>query len=201
MTAVPRSKLTVAEYLAIERRAEFKSEFYDGEMFAMAGASVEHNRVNKNLAVELGARLKGGPCELFISDLRVRIKRTGLYCYPDLVIVCGEPQYAEEDKDTLVNPRVVFEVLSPSTERYDRTTKFQHYKQLPSVQEYVLVAQDRAWCERFVRQPDGAWAQVAFDGLDAALELTAVPVAVPLADVYARVEFPPPESPPGGVLR
>jgi Uma2 family endonuclease len=201
MTAMPKTKLTVEQYLALERRAKFKSEYYAGEMFAMAGASVEHNRVSKNLAVELGGRLKGGPCELFIGDLRVRVQRTGLYCYPDLMIVCGEPQFADEDKDTLVNPRVVFEVLSPSTERYDRTTKFQHYKQLPSVQEYVLVAQDRAWCERFVRQPDGAWAQVAFDGLDATLELATVPVAVPLADVYAGVTFPPPEPPPGGMMR
>lgn len=201
MSAVPKAKLTVAEYLATERRAAFKSEFYNGEMFAMAGASVEHNRVSENLSIEIGGRLKGGPCQSFSRDLRVRIRRTGLYCYPDLVIVCGEPQYAEEDRDTLVNPRVVFEVLSPSTERYDRTTKFHHYKQLPSVEEYVLVAQDRAWCDRFVRQADGSWAHVEFVGLDATLELKSVPVAVPLADVYARVEFPPPEPPPpGGVM-
>ncbi len=198
MTAVPKAKLTVAEYLAIERRAEFKSEFYDGEMFAMAGASREHNRVTENLSIELGGRLRGGPCQSFSRDLRVRIKRTGLYCYPDLVIVCGEPEYAEEDKDTLVNPRVVFEVLSPSTERYDRTTKFRHYKQLPSVEEYVLVAQDEPWCERFVRQADGSWAQVEFAGLEAVLELKSVPVAVPLADVYARVTFPPAPPPPVG---
>src|SRR5215218_1727533 len=103
MSAVPKTKLTVEQYLAIERRAEFKSEFYDGEMFAMAGASLEHNRVSKNLSGELYSRLKGGPCESFASDLRVRIDRTGLYCYPDLVIVCGEPRFAEEDNDTLVN--------------------------------------------------------------------------------------------------
>ncbi|HYH66678.1 MAG TPA: Uma2 family endonuclease [Urbifossiella sp.] len=193
MTALPKAKLTVAEYLAIERRAEFKSEFHDGEMFAMAGASREHNTVAKNLGGELYGRLKGGPCQTFLSDQRVRIARTGLYCYPDLVIVCGEPQYAEEDRDTLVNPRVVFEVLSPSTERYDRTVKLRHYKQLPSVQEYVLVAQDQAWCERYARQADGAWTHVEFVGLDATLELTSVPVAVPLADVYARVTFPPDE--------
>ena len=201
MSAVPKAKLTVAEYLAIERRAEFKSEYYDGEMFAMAGASREHNVVARNLAGELYGRLKGGPCQTLTGDQRVRINRTGLYCYPDLLIVCGEPEYADEDRDTLINPRVVFEVLSPSTERYDRTTKFQHYKQLPSVQEYILVAQDRAWCERFVRQPDGAWAQVAFTGLDATLELKTVPVAVPLADVYAGVTFPPPEPPPAGAMR
>ncbi|HYH66679.1 MAG TPA: Uma2 family endonuclease [Urbifossiella sp.] len=201
MTAVPKAKLTVAEYLAIERRAEFKSEFYDGEMFAMAGASREHNTVNENLSVRIGGQLLGGPCRTYSRDLRVRIERTGLYCYPDLVIVCGEPRMAEEDKDTLTNPRVVVEVLSPSTERYDRTTKFRHYKQLPSVEEYVLVAQDEAWCERYSRQADGSWAHVEFVGLDATLELKSVPVAVPLADVYAGVTFPPPEPPPAGVMR
>ncbi|MFO0796192.1 MAG: Uma2 family endonuclease [Gemmataceae bacterium] len=196
MTAVPKTKLTVAEYLAIEKQADFKSEFYAGEMFAMAGASREHNRVSENLSIEIGSRLKGGPCQSFSRDLRVRVQGTGLYCYPDLVIVCGEPEFAEEDNDTLTNPRVVFEVLSPSTERYDRTTKFLHYQRLPSVLEYVLVAPDRAWCERYVRQPDGAWSLVQFVGLDATLELKSVPVVVPLADVYARVEFPPPEPRP-----
>jgi Uma2 family endonuclease len=191
MTALPKAKLTVAEYLAIERRAEFKSEFYDGEMFAMAGASLPHNAVTENLSVRIGGQILGGPCRTYSRDLRVRVERTGLYCYPDLVIVCGEPQMAEEDKDTLTNPRVVFEVLSPSTERYDRRTKYRHYQQLPSVQEYVLVAQDEALCEQFVRQADGSWTHVLSVGLDAALELKSVPVAVPLADVYAGVTFPP----------
>ena len=195
MSAVPKPKLTVAEYLAIEREAEFKSEFYDGEMFAMAGASLEHNRVSENLSIEIGKRLTSGPCQSFSRDLRVRIERTGLYCYPDLVIVCGEPLMADEDEDTLVNPCVVFEVLSPSTERYDRTIKLRHSKQLQSVQEYVLVAQDEPLCERFTRQPDGSWTHAEFVGLNATLELTAVPVAVPLADVYTRVTFPPPTRP------
>lgn len=191
MSAAPKRKLTAAEYLAIERAAPHKSEFYAGEMFAMAGASREHNTVNENLSTEIGSRLKGGPCRTFSRDQRVMVDRTGLYTYPDLVIVCGPPEYDPEDRDTLVNPRVVVEVLSPSTERYDRTTKFLHYRQIPSVEEYVLVAQDEPWCERYVRQPDGAWAQVPFVGLDAALELKSVPVAVPLRDVYAGVTFPP----------
>jgi Uma2 family endonuclease len=191
MSTAPQRKLTAAEYLAIERDAPVKSEFYAGEMFAMAGASREHNTINENLSGELHARLKGSPCRTFSRDLRVLVDRTGLYTYPDLVIVCGAPEYDAEDRDTLVNPRVVIEVLSPSTERYDRTTKFLHYRQLASVEEYVLVAQDAAWCERFVRQPDGSWAQVPFVGLDAVLELKSVPVAVPLADIYAGVSFPP----------
>ena len=189
MSAVRKPKLRAVEYLALEKRAAFKSEFFDGEMFAMAGASRAHNRVNENLSGELHARLKGGPCQSFSRDLRVLIDRTGLYCYPDLVIVCGEPEYAAVDADTLVNPRVVVEVLSESTERYDRTTKFRHYQQLDSLREYILVAQDEPLCERFVRLESGEWAVESFVGLDAALELRSVPMQVPLADIYAGVTF------------
>lgn len=192
MSAVPKpKKLTVDEYLAIEEAAEFKSEFYDGEMFLMAGASREHNVVFRNLFGQLFKRLEGGPCELFAADQRVKIDRTGLWCYPDLLIVCGPLGYAAENRNTITNPKVVIEVLSDSTERYDRTTKFRHYKQLPSLQEYVLVAQDEPLAERFVRSPDGGWSQEDFVGLDAALVLATVPASVPLADVYRGVEFPP----------
>lgn len=200
MTAVPKRKLTPAEYLAIEKQAEFKSEFFDGEMFplhrdaavGMAGASRPHNRVNENLSGELHARLKGGPCQSFSRDQRVLIDRTGLYTYPDVLIVCGQVETAEEDDDTITNPRVVFEVLSTSTERYDRGAKFRHYQQLPSMQEYILVSQDEAVVERFTRQADGSWALVSFVGLEAVLALNSVPVQVPLADIYAGVEFPDP---------
>ncbi len=192
MTAQRKPKLTVAEYLAIERRAEFKSEFYDGEMFAMAGASRHHNIVNENLSTEIGTRLKGGRCRTLSRDQRVRIERSGLYCYPDLVIVCGPPEYAAEDPDTLINPQVVVEVLSDSTERYDRTTKFRHYQQLTSVQEYVLVAQDEPLCERYSRQADGSWTVVSFVGLEATLELKSVPIRIPLAEIFTGVTFPDP---------
>jgi Uma2 family endonuclease len=196
MSAVPKRKLTPAEYLAIEKTAEFKSEFFNGEMFAMAGASRPHNRVKENLAIEIGSRLKGGACQSFSSDQRVLVNRTGLYTYPDLLIVCGEVESTGDDEDTITNPRVIVEVLSPSTERYDRTTKFDHYQQIPSVQEYILVAQDAARCERYVRQADGTWGYTSFVGLEAVLALTSVPVQVPLADIYAGAEFPDP--PPRG---
>jgi len=192
LSALAKTKLTVAEYLAIERRAEFKSEFYDGEMFAMAGASRQHNVINENLSGELFSRLKGGPCRTLSRDQRLKIDRTGLYCYPDLVIVCGPPEYAGEDPDTLVNPRVIVEVLSDSTERYDRTTKFRHYQQLASVQEYVLVTPDEPLCERFSRQANGLWAVESYVGLEATLDLKSVPVQVPLSDIYAGVSFPEP---------
>ncbi|MFY7950960.1 MAG: Uma2 family endonuclease [Armatimonadaceae bacterium] len=124
MSAVPKRKLTVAEYLAIEKKAEFKSEFFNGEMFAMAGASRQHNRLKDNMVIRIGSQLLGGPCQTFSSDQRVLIDRTGLYCYPDLLIVCGEVETADDDEDTITNPRVVIEVLSPTTERYDRGAKF-----------------------------------------------------------------------------
>ena len=192
MSAVPKRKFTAAEYLAIEKLATFKSEFFNGEMFAMAGANRLHNIANENLSTEIGGLLKGTPCRTLSRDQRVRIGRTGLYCYPDLIIVCGPPEYSTEDPDTLVNPRVIIEVLSDSTERYDRTTKFRHYQQLPSVMEYVMVSQHEPMCERFTRSPDGRWVFVAFVGLSAKLELTSVPVQVPLEDIYAGVTFPEP---------
>lgn len=189
MSAVPKRKLTPAEYLAIEKTAAFKSEFFNGEMFAMAGASRPHNTVNSNLLGELHARLKGGACRAFVNDQRVLVDRTGLYTYPDLVIVCGPVETAADDEDTITNPRVVVEVLSPSTQRDDRGAKFRQYQQLASMQEYVLVAQDEPVVERFTRQADGSWALVSFVGLEAVLAFTSVPVQVPLADIYAGVEF------------
>ena len=194
MTAVPKTKLTAAEYLAIERKADFKSEFYRGEMFAMAGASREHNRVKENLSIEIGSRLKGSRCQTFSSDQRVLVDATGLFTYPDIVILCGPGEYAPADRDTLVNPTAIIEVLSPTTKGYDRGTKFRNYQQIASLREYVMVAQDEAVVERYVRQPNGDWLLTTVTGLDKEMALTSVPVQIPLADVYAGVEFP--ETPP-----
>jgi Uma2 family endonuclease len=190
MSAAPKPKLTAEEYLEIERRAKFKSEFYKGEMFAMAGSSREHNRIKENLVGELFARLKGGPCQTLSSDQRVMVDVTGLYTYPDIVILCGPGIYDPADRDTLTNPTAIIEVLSPSTEKYDRGQKFRHYQQLPSLVEYVLVAQDEPLCDRYVRQADGSWALVAFVELTATLAFTSIPVRIPLADVYAGITFP-----------
>ena len=190
MSALPKRKLTVAEYLTIERKAEFKSEFFNGEMFAMSGASLTHNFIKENLVNELGTRLKGGPCRTVSSDQRVKVDRTGLYTYPDILILCGKPELDADDSHTLLNPVAIIEVLSPSTEKYDRGAKFRNYQQIPSLTEFVLVAQDEAVCERYVRLPDGSWALVSFVGLAATLALTTVPVQIPLADVYAGVTFP-----------
>jgi len=189
MSAVPKKKLSEAEYLAIEDAAEFKSEFYDGEMFAMAGASLRHNRIKDNLILEIGICLKGGSCHTYSSDMRVKVERTGLYTYPDLIIVCGRPEIDPERKDTLLNPQVIFEVLSKSTESYDRGKKFLNCRRIPALQEYVLVSQDQKLIERFVRQPDGDWLLTTFDDPDGAFTLTFVPVRVPMADVYRGVEL------------
>ena len=190
MNSLASKRMTVSEYFAHERTALNKSEFYDGELFAMAGASVPHNRIKENLSGEFHARLKGSSCQSFSSDQRVLVDRTGLYTYPDLVIVCGELQYDPLNEDTITNPQVIIEVLSDSTERYDRTTKFRMYQQISSLQEYILVSQQEPVCERFVRQGDGTWALRAFVGREATLELFTVDAQVKLADIFARTVLP-----------
>lgn len=192
MGAVPKRKLTATEYLALERAAPFKSEFYDGEMFAMAGASHQHNAIKENLIGELFNQLKKGPCRSYSSDQRVLVRSTGLYTYPDIVIVCGEPQFTDGENDTLVNPRVVIEVLSDSTRTYDRTIKFKQYAELSSMLEYVLVWQDQPLIERFVRQDGEDWKYRQFGTLEETFALATVAAAVPMADVYRDVTFPEP---------
>ena len=155
MTSLARQRLTPAEYLAIERAADYKSEFFADEMFAMAGAAPAHVLITSNVTRELGTQLKGRSCRVYPSDLRVKVSETGLYTYPDVVIVCGEQQFDDEHRDTLLNPTLIVEVLSPSTEAYDRGEKFDHYSQLESLQEYVMIAQDRPRVERYVRAVPG----------------------------------------------
>lgn len=196
MSAVPKLQLTPAEYLARERTAAFKSEYYRGETFAMAGASREHNSAKENLIGELYTRLKGSPCRTYSSDQRVKVSATGLYTYPDLVLVCGKAEYDPLDRDTLLNPAAIVEVLSPSTEKYDRGAKFRQFQQVPSVQEYILVSQEEPLCERFVRQADGSWNLTTVAGLDGELAFTTVPARIPLADIYNGVTFP--TEPTGG---
>ena len=195
MSAIPKRKMTAAEYLEIERTAEFKSEFFDGEMFAMAGATRAHNAVKENLILEIGIRMKGGPCQSFSSDQRVRVDPTGLYTYPDIVIVCGEPEYSVHDNNSLINPRIIIEVLSVSTQEYDRTTKFRNYMQLPSLQEYILASQNVPLISRYVRQPDGIWGLRMFHSLEETFSLASIPVEIPMADLYRDVTFPPPPEP------
>ena len=187
MSTAPKRLLTPAEYLAQERRAAFKSEFYQGETFAMAGASREHNLIVGNLVGEVRDQFKGRKCEVYPSDMRVRVSATGLYTYPDVTIVCGTPEFEDEQVDTLLNPTVLLEVLSESTEAYDRGTKSAHYRRLPSLMEYVLIAQDRPHVERYVRQPDGGWLLREATGLDEAVDLESVSVHLPMSEIYRQV--------------
>lgn len=188
MSAKPVLRLTAAEYLEIERMATYKSEFHDGEMFAMAGASREHNGIKDNLIVEIGSRLRGGKCRTFSSDQRVKVDATGLYTYPDIVLLCGPGEYDPLDRDTLVNPTAILEVLSPNTEAYDRGARFRQFREVASLQEYVLVSQHEPIIERFTRQPDGTWSLTTFAGMNAVFDLTCAAVSIPLSEIYRDVE-------------
>ncbi|MDB5358074.1 MAG: hypothetical protein JWN24_4527 [Phycisphaerales bacterium] len=189
MTAVAKKKLTPQEYLDQERQAPFKSEYYRGEVFAMSGASYEHNRIKDNLARAAGNRLEGGPCEVLTSDMRVKVNATGLYTYPDMTILCGKPQLEDAHGDTLVNPRVIVEILSDTTEKYDRRTKFAQYRRIPSLQEYVLIAQDEPLIERYVRQPDETWVVRIFGDIADTFEFATVAAKIPLSEIYFNVQF------------
>ncbi len=181
--------LTPEEYLALERTAEYKSEYFAGEIFAMAGASERHVSIVANLMYMLVGQLKGRPCKAYANDLRLKVSPTGLYTYPDILVVCGTPRFADEQKDTLLNPLVLMEVLSESTEAYDRGKKFDHYRALTSVSDYLLVSQDQHKIESFVRQPDNRWLFAAYTALDDVVEITSIACALPLRDVYDKVEI------------
>ena len=181
-------KPTPEEYLERERRAERRSEYRDGEIRAMAGASVPHNRINANLIAELHSRLKNSPCDVFSQDLKTRTTATK-YAYPDVIVVCGEPEFLDEHEDVVTNPTVIFEILSPSTESFDRGDKFADYQQQGSLQEYVLVAQDQVSVERFTRQVNGLWLYQRLHSREESLALESVDVSVPLDDIYYRLRF------------
>jgi len=191
--AVPSTlpRLTEPEYLALERAAPFKSEFFDGEMFARAGNSPMHSLIAANLIGELRTKLKGGPCKLFTSDLRLKVEATGLCTYPDVSVVCGPLQFAAGTDDTVVNPTLLIEVLSDSTEAYDRGEKFQHYRQMPSLKEYLLVSQRLPRIEHFLRRPNEEWALRTAEGKDATLTLPSLEVTIELSEVFAGVDFAP----------
>jgi Uma2 family endonuclease len=175
-----------AEYLALERAAPHKSEFRDGRIHAMTDASRKHNLIGVNIARELSAQLKGRPCEAYVNDMRVKARGTGKYHYPDIAVACGRPEFEDEQADTLVNPVVLIEVLSPSTEAYDRGDKFASYRRIPSLHEYLLVAQDQARVERYQRRGE-AWVLTEAEGLDATVNLEAIGCTLALREVYDKV--------------
>jgi len=189
MSAIPIKKhYTEAEFLEFERSSSVKHEFFDGAIFAMAGASRQHNQLARNFGLEIGLQLKGCSCELYIADLRVKVRRTGLLTYPDLLIVCGEQEYLENERpDTLLNPQVIIEVLSPSTQEWDRDFKFQHYQKIPSMREYVLVSQDKVMIDHQILNENGQWERQAFFKMDEEFAFHTVPVRVKIADIYRGV--------------
>jgi Uma2 family endonuclease len=187
MAAEP-NRLSVQEYLRLERQAETKNEYLDGQMLAMTGASRRHNLIVANLMRELGNQLKHRPCELFPSDMRVRIPFANVYIYPDVSAVCGEPLFEDGEADTLLNPIFVLEVLSPTTEAYDRGKKRRWYQSLDSLSELLLVSQDVPVVEQYVRQGDGWFLRTA-EGLEAVLSLPSIQAELVLADVYHKVSF------------
>ena len=189
MASNPVPKLTEEQYLAIERAAEFKSEFVNGEMFAMSGVTNRHGRIQRNLLVELSLALETGPCEPFGSDSRVKVSSRA-YTYPDVTVVCGE-RHGDDADDILVNPVAIFEVLSPSTEKYDRGLKFQLYRSIDSLKEYILVNQEQVRIERFTRQQDGTWTLHDYLGPDEELTIGALGVTIPLRRIYRWVNIAP----------
>ena len=193
MSAVSNSNCTYVQYLEAEGKAAYKSEYYRGEIFAMTGGSPNHNSISINVAVAFRNLLRGGPCRPFNSDQRIRIDPIDLSTYPDVSIVCGELQLSPADKHAITNPKVIVEVLSKSTESYDRGKKFMFYREIDSLQEYVLISQSAALVEKFVRQADGKWLMTIFDGLDTNLQLSSVNIELTLAQVYEDVVFQPEE--------
>jgi Uma2 family endonuclease len=185
----PSGQITPQQYLEFERKAETKSEYVEGEMFAMSGVTREHARIVMNIGAELNMQFEGRSCEVYVSDLRTKVSRTQSYLYPDIVAGCGESHFEDEHFDTLVNPQLIIEVLSDSTESYDRGKKFAHYRRIDSLREYVLVSQLEARMERYCRQDDDTWLYSEITDIEGSIELTSVACRIFLSRVYQRIDF------------
>lgn len=188
---LPQAKhyYTAAEYLALEEQAEYRSEYFEGEIFAMSGGSISHDRISGDLNRLLGNALIGRPCEALTSNMKVKIHNTSAYFYPDATVICGPPIFEDIKQHVITNPTVIIEVLSESTEAYDRGKKFLRYKQIPSVKEYVLISQMEPYVDVFHRETSGEWTLRTYEGLDAVMELRSVRISIPMSEIYRRVEF------------
>jgi Uma2 family endonuclease len=187
MATQPKTFLTPEQYLALERAAATRSEYHDGEVFAMAGVTVAHSRIVTNLVIEIGIRLRGRDCEVFSNDVRLSVAKS--YTYPDVMVVCGKPILADQHLDILTNPVVIIEVLSESTKDYDRAGKFHEYRRIPSFQEYLTVSQTEMLVDHSVRQPDGSWLLREVAPPTSSLSLTSLGIELPLAAIYEKVIF------------
>lgn len=188
MSTHATTRISPEEYLERERAADHRSEYLDGEVFALAGVSFAHSRIVTNLVVAIGLQLKGRMCSVHATDLRVAVGRKGLYTYPDVFVVCGEPKFIDASSDTVTNPRVIVEVLSDSTKDYDRGGKFAQYRRIASLTEYLLVAQDEPHVEHFVRQPDGSWNLTETSDPNATVQLPSIECRLDLAGIYDKAE-------------
>ncbi|MET0753796.1 MAG: Uma2 family endonuclease [Pyrinomonadaceae bacterium] len=195
MSALPKPVYSADEYLALEGNAEYRSQFYNGEIFAMngefsamAGASRQHNIVGGNAYANLHFQLRSRECEIYQNDMRVKVSED-FYTYPDVVIVCGKPQIEKKHGENLLNPVVLIEVLSPSTEKFDRGEKAQLYRSMSSLREYVLISQDKSYIEHFIRQENGGWLLREYSGMSETLHLPNIDCEIALSEIYAKVNF------------
>jgi Uma2 family endonuclease len=189
MTAAVK-QIALVEYLETERQSEERHEFFAGHVRAMAGASERHNLIASNANRAIAATLEKTDCRVYQSDMRVRTRST-LYCYPDVVVACGQRQFEGDRQDILLNPVLLIEVLSDSTEAYDRGQKFEHYQSIASLRTYVLIAQDRVHVDHFEKQPSGDWLLKSLSSLDSPLAVSSLGISVPVVDFYKKVEFTP----------
>jgi Uma2 family endonuclease len=178
------------DYLTFEREADTRHEFLDGEVYTMAGESLPHSRICMNLAREVGNSLKGKRCEPLSPNMKIRTSSASLFAYPDLTIICGEPLFHDRKKDVLTNPQIIFEVLSPSTAEYDRTTKFQKYRMgKETLTDYILVSQDKPFVEHFTKQGNGSWVYQSYGAIDDFLKIETIDCQLNLREIYDRVEL------------
>jgi Uma2 family endonuclease len=186
MSSLPEYYVSPEEYLVLERNAEFKSEYMDGVIYAFAGGSKRHNLIVANLIITLGGQLKGRPCKVYPSDLKVRLLNSKRFFYPDVSVVCGDDEFADEEQDVILNPTLIVEVSSESTAAFDRGKKFLSYQQIPSVREYLLVSQDEILVEGYARQGNDTWLYTKVMGLEGSLTLPSIECELALKDVYDK---------------
>ena len=180
---------SIEEYLALEESADYKSEYIDGEIFPMAGGSTNHNQIAGNFYAELNFAFKTEDYHIFMSDVRLWIPKKRIYTYPDVMVVCGKPEYYNNRTDTITNPRVIIEVLSPSTKRYDRSKKFEAYRTIPTVEEYLLLDQNRKYIEHFSKMDHNRWSFAEYNESDETIALASVSFEIAVADIYNKVNF------------
>ena len=189
MATIVKPKVSVAEYLEFDRRSDFKNEYFDGRIFMMAGASFNHNMITAGLTGALLTKLRGMGCLIASSDMRIKLEKTASYAYPDVSVICGKPVLEDTTPETLLNPKIIFEILSPSIERHDRVNKLQHYRQIESLTDYLLISQSAYHIEHHSRMTDGSWLLTDVLGRGAVLSLTSPNCKIGLDDIYEQVEI------------